>query len=149
MKKVFTSKCHIHKAPLPSVLLGVQSDTDERALQVSALESFVMHNRSFEKPLLEAVDEVFSSLGDSAKQAIYFSLAKTFNINKQDIPYKIEEFADAVEKIFGLGGKLLEIQIMEHLYEKVGHSFEYIPKKDVLAFTDYVDAARKPPAGNP
>jgi len=106
-----------------------------------ALKESPLHNRSFEKLLLEAVDESLFSLGVSSKQAIYFHLEKTFDINKQEIPYKIEEFANAVEKIFGLGAKFLEIRIMKRLYEKVGLVFKYFPERDDLVFTEYVEAA--------
>jgi hypothetical protein len=142
MKKVSMSRAHIRKAPLPSLLSEMQSDADERVPQVSSLERLVMHNHSFEKLLRDAVDEVFSTLGDSAKQAIYFNLAKTFNINRTDIPHKIGEFSDAIEKMFGFGGKLLEIQIMKRLYQKIGPSFGYSPKQDALIFTEYVEAAK-------
>jgi len=91
--------------------------------------------------LLEAIDEGLSSLGDSCQQAVYFHLKKTFKINKRDIPHKIEEFADAIEKLFGHGAKFLEIRIMKHLYEKVGHVIEYNQKD--LVFTEYVAVARQ------
>jgi len=101
-----------------------------------------LRNRSFEKLLLEAVDEGLSSLGDSATNAIYFHLENTFNISKQDIPYKIEEFADVIEKIFGLGAKPLEILIMKRLYEKVGGIVEH-PKHKDLVFAEYVEAVKQ------
>ena len=101
-----------------------------------------MRNRSFEKLLLEAVDEWLSSLGDSSKRAIYFHLGNTFKINRRDIPYKIEEFAEAIEKIFGLGAKFIEISIMKCLYEKVGSVFEY-PEQEDLVFTEYVAAVKQ------
>jgi nucleoside-diphosphate-sugar epimerase len=101
-----------------------------------------LSKRSFEKLLLEAVDDGLSSLGDSAKHAIYFHLEKTFNINRRDIPYKIEEFADAIETIFGFGAKPLEILIMQRLYEKVGGVVEY-PEHKELIFAEYVAAARQ------
>jgi len=97
----------------------------------------------FEKLLLEAVDEGLSSLGDSAKQAVYFHLKKTFNISKRDIPYKIGEFADAMEKTFGLGSKFLEILIMKRVYEKIGQVFEYNQERKDLIFTEYVEAAKQ------
>ena len=106
-----------------------------------AFEETPLRNRSFEKLLLEAVDDGLSSLGDSCQHVIYFHLEKTFKINRRDIPYKIEEFADAIEKIFGLGAKFLEILIMERLYEKVGHVIEYNQKD--LVFTEYVAVARQ------
>jgi hypothetical protein len=98
-------------------------------------------NRFFKKLLLEAIDKGLSSLGDSAKQAIYFYLKRTFSIEKLDIPNKIGEFTTAIEEIFGLGAKILEIQIIKCLYEKVGYDFKYFPEKDDLLFTKYVEAA--------
>lgn len=95
----------------------------------------------FDKLLLEAVDEALSSLGDSSKQAIYFCLEKNFAIKRQDIPDKIQELANALENILGGGAKILEIQIMKHIYEKVGNGFKYFPEKDELLFTEYVEAA--------
>lgn len=76
-------------------MCSAQTEIDEK---VSASEGSPLHNSSFEKLLLEAVDEALSSLEDSSKQAMYFRLEKTFDIKKQDIPYKIEEFANAIEK---------------------------------------------------
>ena len=102
-----------------------------------------MHNRNFEKLLLEAVDEGLSSLGDSSKHVIYFHLEKTFKIAKRDIPHKIEEFADAIEKIFGPGAKFLEILIMKCLYEKVGRVFECNQEQEELVFTEYVAAVKQ------
>ncbi|GAH09178.1 unnamed protein product, partial [marine sediment metagenome] len=55
----------------------------------------------FEEVLLEAIDEGLSMLGESGKQAIYLHLGKSLKMNRQDIPYRIEEFADAIEKLFG------------------------------------------------
>jgi hypothetical protein len=101
-----------------------------------------LSKNSFEKLLLEAIEDGLSSLGDSAKHAIYFHLENTFNIKRQDISSRIEEFADALEKIFGLGAKPIEILIMQRLYEKVGGVVEYPQQKD-LAFTEYVAAARQ------
>lgn len=94
----------------------------------------------FEKLLLEAVDESLSSLGDSAKQAIYFHLEKTFKVSKSEIPSKIEEFSEAIEKIFGVGARLLEIQMMKRFHEKFGHSIRHYPKTDNLSFTEYLRA---------
>ncbi|UCE15654.1 MAG: hypothetical protein JSV12_07225 [Candidatus Bathyarchaeota archaeon] len=102
-----------------------------------------MSNRSFEKLLLEAVEEGLSSLGDSAKDVVYFYLEKTCNINRQDIPYRIEEFTDAIENFFGAGAKVLEIMIMKLLYEKIGHVIEYDPEVGDLVFTEYVAAVRQ------
>jgi len=93
---------------------------------------------SFETAMIEAVDEGFSPFGDSSKQAVYFHLENTFKIKKQEIPYKIEEFAAAMEQIFGAGAKLIEIRIIEALHER-NQDFVHFPKKGDLMFTEYVD----------
>jgi len=74
----------------------------------------------FERLLLEAVDEGLASLGESSKQAIYFHLEKRFNVQKQEIPCRIEAFIGAIEKIFGLGANFLESLILKGLCEKAG-----------------------------
>lgn len=99
------------------------------------------NNRCFEEIFLEAVDEVLSSLGLSVKSAVYFYLEKSFNLERQKIPYKIEKFAGAIEEIFGFGAKLLEIQIMKSLNKKVGRNLRYVPKRE-LDFVRYVRAIR-------
>jgi nucleoside-diphosphate-sugar epimerase len=93
---------------------------------------------NFEKLLIEAVDKVFSSLGDSCKQALYFHLKGCYNISKQEIPHRIGDFADALEEIFGPGAKLIEIGIMKALYTKV-QDFKYSSKQEDLSFTNYVE----------
>jgi len=92
--------------------------------------------------LLEAIDEGLSLLGESSKQAIYFHLEKTFKMNRVDIPYRIEEFTDAIEKIFGTGAKILEIQIMRCLFKKVGYTFKHYTKQKNLTFTEYIAAVK-------
>ena len=93
---------------------------------------------NFEKLLIEAVDNVFSSLGDSCKQALYFHLKDCYNINKQEIPYRIRDFADAIGEIFGQGARLIEIGIMKALYARV-QNFKCFPMEEDLSFANYVE----------
>jgi hypothetical protein len=100
-----------------------------------------LRENSFETAILDAVDEGFAPFGHSGKQALYIHLENTFKIKKQEIPYKIEEFADAIEQIFGAGAKLIEIRILEVLHERI-QDFVHFPKKGELAFAEYVDDLR-------
>jgi len=107
----------------------------------------IVHNpvsyiEDFNRFLLEAVDDGLSPLGSIAKQAVYVHLKRRFNINKEDIPNRIDEFATAIEEIFGVGAQLIEIQIMKSLYEKVGCSCRHFPKQDHLVFGEYVETTR-------
>ena len=96
---------------------------------------------SLETAILDAVDESFAPFGRFGKQVIYLNLENTFKIKKQEIPYKIEEFADAIEQTFGTGAKLIEIRIIEALHER-NQNFVHFPKKGELAFAEYVDDLR-------
>jgi hypothetical protein len=98
--------------------------------------------KAFENILIEAVDEGLASLGESAKQAIYFHLEGKFKITKKDIPYHLEDFTDGLEKIFGLGAHFIEILIMKSLFEKIGQPLEWNEKKE-LVFVEYVAAAKQ------
>jgi hypothetical protein len=104
------------------------------------LEAFPQSKDSYQELVLDAVDETFSTLGRTVKQVIYFHLEKTFKICKQEIPYKTEEFAKAIEEMIGPGAKLLEIEIIENLYKRIGRDFKYHPKQEDLAFTEYLRA---------
>ena len=98
--------------------------------------------RSFEELLNEAVEEGLSSLGESAKQAIYYYLEKGFNLNRQEIPYKVKDFATAIEKFFGVGANFLETLILKQLYEKAGQSFNLDISEDVN-FSERVILAKR------
>jgi hypothetical protein len=98
--------------------------------------------KAFEKRLNEAIDEALTSLGESAKQAIYFHLENKFKIAKKDIPYRLEDFAHGLEKIFGLGAHFIEILIMKNLFEKIGQPLEWNQSKK-LVFVEYVAAAKQ------
>ena len=96
----------------------------------------------FNLVMLEAVDEALSFLGESAKRAIYYHLEEKFKIRREEIPVKIDDFAEAIEEIFGLGAKIIEMQIMKSLYKKVGRNFKYVPKEKDLLFTAYLKAVK-------
>jgi hypothetical protein len=102
----------------------------------------VKKTEAFEKLLLEAIDEALASLGESAKQSIYFHLEKKFKIAKKDIPNRLEDFTDGLEKIFGLGAHFIEILIMKSLFEKTGQRLEWNQSKE-LVFIEYVAAAKQ------
>jgi hypothetical protein len=96
---------------------------------------------AFDRILTEAIDNAFSSLGNSAKQAIYFHLKDKFKITRNDIPNRLKDFDEGLEKIFGRGARFLEILIMKNLHERIGEPLEWDESKE-LAFVDYVNAAK-------
>lgn len=94
---------------------------------------------AFEKALGEAVDEGLLILGESGREATYFRLQKSYALKKEDIPDNPETFVDYLEKIFGLGAKVIEKAIIKSLYRKLG--LEYREKK-VFDFMEYLNEAK-------
>lgn len=101
-----------------------------------------MTAKSFEEILLDAVDEALASLGESAKQSIYYHLEEKFRLPREEIPKRIGDFAEGLEKIFGIGARFLEILIMKRLYDRIGKPLEWDESKEFL-FVNYVEAARQ------
>jgi hypothetical protein len=98
--------------------------------------------KTFNKLLLDAVDDALSSLGDSAKQSIYFHLESKFKISRNEIPCRFQDFAAGLEKIFGVGARFLEILIMKKLYEKTGKPIEWNDSKEFV-FSQYLAVAKQ------
>lgn len=106
-----------------------------------------MGRGSFDKLFLEAVDDALSSLGDSAKQSIYFHLESRFKIPRNEIPYRFQDFAAGLEKIFGVGARFLEILIMKKLHEKTGKPIEWNDSREFV-FTEYLTVAKQSFSGS-
>jgi hypothetical protein len=98
--------------------------------------------KAFDKLLLDAIDDAFCTLGDSARQSIYFHLESKCKVAKSHIPHCLEDFDEGLERIFGPGSRFLEILIMKKLYEKTGQSLKWDESKE-LVFVDYVMTAKR------
>jgi len=92
--------------------------------------------------ITEAIDESLASFGESVKRFAYFQLENSYHLKKQDIPRRIDEFATAIEEIFGIGAGLIELKVIETLYANA-EGFLYIPKSEDLVFKDYVQNLRR------
>jgi hypothetical protein len=99
--------------------------------------------KAFQKLVLKAVDSTLSSLGDSARQSVYFHLEKKFEISRDEIPGRIQDFEHGLEQIFGVGTRFLEVLIMKKLYEEIGSKGKILrlDQGKEFKFVDYVRAA--------
>lgn len=97
---------------------------------------------NFERAVTESIDEVFSTLGENVKQAVYSYLENKYGIRKEQIPSMIEGFTDAIESIFGDATKLVELKIIEKLKGKV-KGFAYKSKTKEIFFAEYLTALQK------
>lgn len=95
-------------------------------------------NISFNKAVIDAVDEGLSILGESVKRSLYLYLERFYNIQKEEIPVKITDFVEALEEIFGLGSNLLLLQIMKSLHRRFRAQIKLCDSS--LDFVKYVKA---------
>ena len=120
----------------------LQLQRNQDVAVVIKLEPANSSKENFGNLLIEAVDSAFSMLGYSAKQALYLHLRNSFGICREEIPYQIEDFVNALEQIFGQGALILEARILESLNRKTP-SFRFSLKKEELFFLDYLEYLRK------
>jgi hypothetical protein len=109
------------------------------------------YEEDFDDILLETIDETLSSLGEPVKNAVYFHLQTNFKISKNEIPKKINEFSDIVQKIFGSGAGRLEIKLMKTLHSKININVKW-PEYEAplskwivtdMTFIEYVNSMRQ------
>ena len=108
-------------------------------------------SEEFDKLLFESIDEALTSLGEPVKNTLYQHLQKDFNISKEEIPNKIQDFSNVLHKIFGFSAGRLEIKFMKNLCEKVKvrmtlPEYEWPLSKWVVidvTFPEYIDNARR------
>lgn len=81
-------------------------------------------HEQFDDFLVQAINEVLTSLGEPVKNTLYQHLEVDFNITKNEIPNKIAEFCKIIHKIFGLGASRLERKFMQNLNSKVQANVE-------------------------
>jgi hypothetical protein len=96
----------------------------------------------FETAVTEAIDDSLSALGATNKQTIYRHLENRYGIKKEEIPFKIADFANAVEETFGSVAKVIEVKIIEKLHAK-NKDFHYVTKKDELNFTEFISCFQR------
>jgi CBS domain-containing protein len=107
----------------------------------AVVKATVDTRESFCKMLGEAIDEAFSSLGEPGRKAIYVHLKNSFGIAKREIPYRINDFSDALEKILGIGARNLEIVCMKNIQAKARIDHKWDSPESIgsgLTFEEYV-----------
>jgi hypothetical protein len=124
-------------------MADVEAGLEETAIKAeSANTSTLAKTKEFDILLLSSIDEALLTLGESARQSTYFHIERTFEVSREEIPENLEDFQTALERIFGIGARYIEILIMKILYGKIGCSLE-MKSGDQLEFVKYVKAAKE------
>jgi hypothetical protein len=101
-------------------------------------------NVTFFDFFLEAVDKSFLSLGEPVKKLIYLYLEDS-GITKSEIPFRINDFQNALEKLFGVGTRHIEILIIKNLHAKIKIKYKnalpswFVPD---ITFQEYIRQAK-------
>lgn len=64
-------------------------------------------------------------------------LENNYDIKKGEIPFKIQEFADSIEQIFGVAARLVELYIIKSLHARC-KGYVYRSLGGNFQFADYV-----------
>lgn len=112
----------------------------------AVVKATVDTRESFCKMFGEAIDETFSSLGEPTRKAIYIHLKNSFGIAKREIPYRINDFSDALEKIFGPSARNLEIICIKNIQAKARIDYKWdLPESSgsELTFEEYIRVVKQ------
>ncbi len=102
-------------------------------------------DKAFGEILIESIDQAFMTLGENSRTAIYKTLESKFGLPRQDIPNRVADFSNALEQVFGVAARQLEILIMKCLNAKVACSYKWAGPKWLVpnvTFTEYVRLAK-------
>jgi hypothetical protein len=94
----------------------------------------------FKELFSSAVDRAMLLLGETGRQATYYHLEKAFGIKRNMWHKNPQRFADALEKIFGLGAQLILKAIVKELYSNIGLKYEEAKK---FRFAHFIHRAER------
>ena len=130
-------------------MFSIPGQSRKTALQLneaSAVKATVGSKEAFCKLLEDAIDEAFSSLGESSRKAIYAYLKNSFGIAKQEIPNRINDFSDALKKILGPGARNLEILCIKSIQAKARIDYKWDLPESIgseLTLKEYIQTAKQ------
>jgi hypothetical protein len=101
---------------------------------------------TFNNLLVEAIDDVLSSLGEPVKNQLYIRLQEDFSVQKNQIPEQIFLFSEFLIRTFGPSAAFIQIRIMKSfnakLTNKTANSLQPIALIDDLSFVSYIQEMR-------
>ncbi len=103
--------------------------------------SHLSSKKNLDQIIVDVVDESLLIMGETARNQIYSHLKKTYGVDRNDIPEKLETFDKALEGIFGAKGVDVINQIIaKRLYDKIGMVFN---QNKGWKLTDYISDIKK------
>ena len=96
----------------------------------------------FEKSLIKTIDvQLKQVFGETGTSVIYNYLQSALSLQQEDIPKKLEVFAEGLDRFLSSGARVVEKVILDCLYSDFGQEFQF---KEGYTFVDYVNVLRTP-----
>jgi len=97
-------------------------------------------NVEFEKSLMKTIDgQIKQIFGETGASVIYNYMQSVLLLRQEEIPKKLEIFAEGLDKFLSSGAKVVEKVILDGLYSDFGQEFQF---KEGYTFVDYVNALK-------
>jgi len=89
--------------------------------------------KNFKAILLNVIDESLMILGESGRATIYLYVEEKVSLKKEEIPQRLQDFASAIQGIFGSGAPIIDGLILKRLCEKLNVNHESVKGKEFQA----------------
>jgi hypothetical protein len=101
-----------------------------------------MQNKAeFEKSVMKTIDIRLNQIfGETGTSVIYNYLQTSLSLPHEEIPEKLEVFAEGLDRFLSSGAKVVEKVILDSLYSDFGREFQF---KEGYNFADYVDELKR------
>jgi len=94
----------------------------------------------FEKSLIKTIDvQLKQVFGETGTLVIYNYLQSALSLQQEDIPKKLEVFAEGLDRFLSSGARVVEKVILDCLYSDFGQEFQF---KEGYTFVDYVNVLK-------
>ncbi|MDH5449081.1 MAG: hypothetical protein OEY24_06900 [Candidatus Bathyarchaeota archaeon] len=94
----------------------------------------------FEKSLVKTIDvQLKQVFGEMGTLVIYDYLQSVLSLRQEEIPKKLEVFAEGLDRFLSSGARVVEKVILDGLYSDFSQDFQF---KEGYTFVDYVNALR-------
>ena len=95
----------------------------------------------FEKSLRKTIDAQLKQIfGEKGTSLIYNYLQNALLLQQDEIPEKLEVFAEGLDKFLSSGARVVEKVILDGLYSDFGQEFQF---REGFDFIDYVNDLKK------
>jgi len=118
--------------------LGYIQNINSEKIELSLSEET---EKTFEELIVEVIDQVLLSLDPRVKKSFYNILKTDYNLDKNDIPYRIGDFVNALEEVYGISALLIEVAILKKVCQELP-AFTFVVENAQLNLVDFLKSLK-------